>query len=160
MGWWDAGVFGGDTPLDFLYAIEAAINWDRGKDEMGGLYPVNYLEPEERNKAKELIEKHWRKVLKLIDAQGHRKSNIEYRYIMTQVIAGVIMATGAKMSKAFKKKAIEAAQKDFWANEGDEERQTRMKELEAAIVKYDGSIVNLENKGLMAKIAEVLSPED
>jgi len=164
MGWWDCGILGGDAPLDMLGDISDALsvpNIDEGHDEVGEDYETRMLYPIERwsdDRAKLIaksLKKNWDKVQKVIDLYSKDKRDDDNNLVI-QVVATVIMASGAAFPRGFRPKAIKAGLNDEWAKEGDERRE-RILEYTKAVTDYKtGNRIVLTSEGLFSKIGKMM----
>lgn len=153
MGWWDEGIFGGDTPLDILIDVEACLGLEG--DER--IYSTDLFKDKEqlRQKVCDRINLQW-------DTYIGKRDELLKRYgrdsdIVTQVFATVLMGVGARMPEEFRRQAVLAGQNDDWASE-DTERRGRMNEYVHAVEEYkDGCPVTLTQRGLFEKVFEKLN---
>jgi hypothetical protein len=158
MGWWDFGILGGDTPLDYLHSIEDIVGIERGEELEGALYPLDA-----RPELKEAIEAHLDKLIsglysvkwegKTYD-QDHSRDPVWY-----QVVGAVIMATGASITDEQREIIVEKSLEDEWMMEEgrDSSRGLAILNFVDALNAYDGEIRVIAQKGLFEKMAEMMS---
>jgi len=149
MGWWDEGIFGGDTPLDILLDIEDFLGLDRDNNER--IYGLEMFKDNEQLQllVRDRINLRWRDFQKEHDVLV--KNCRHDSEIITQVFAAVILGSGARMPEEFRQKALEAGKNDTWASE-DDVRRARIDAYITAVKNYkDGCPVILEEHGLFEK---------
>jgi len=163
MGWWDFGIFGGDSPLDALGDIATLFlvpNIDRGykkaikkKYDSYMLCPIEDWSDERAKLIAKAIRSHWDEVIAMLEKYKDKEGNDDN--VSVQVVAAVIMASGAALPKGFRTRAKKAGKNDEWANEGDNSRKTQIKEYIQAVSDYKtGNRIVLTSEGLFRKFAE------
>ena len=78
MGWWDAGILGGDTPWDAIGNLERVVGWDSCDGEEGFL---SVVEEDTEYDTEELSKKFAalrEKAIACVNTREHRKKLIEY----------------------------------------------------------------------------------
>jgi hypothetical protein len=153
MGWWGFDVLGGDAPLDILHGFAEVLGVPDEEGEVS-LYPLEFSE-ERRSKLSTAINRKWLELLDELSQYSNSKWSDDLN-IANQVLAAVIMATGANMPEPFKKAARNAVDDDYWANEGEHERREALLKFDKKLEAYEGSPVELEHTSLLARFAEVL----
>jgi hypothetical protein len=162
MGWWDDGILGGDTPLDYLGELadllhvpnDEAMNGEEDPDTYMGysIYPLGEMSDDYAERMRKALKDKREEVMALID----NMKDSDYKNIKTQVVAVVYMASGAAFPRGFKKKAVEAGRNDEWAMEDS----GRLRKIRAYIDAVDehkaGKRTLLQDTGLFQKMAEVL----
>jgi len=141
MGWWDDGVMGGDTPLDFMSDVARVI----GAKYDGG-------NPEVITKAR--LERGAAKLLRL--AQGLTDDD---RAIMAQVIGWLFLTRGARLTPKLKQEVLRGIGEDAWAREGDLGRVNKMIAFSSAVARYrpERGPMKLTSKGLFQVMNERLA---
>lgn len=133
MGWWDSGIMGGDTPLDYQDAIHDILGI--GYDEN----PASAQLPDS----------------KLRDIISHAESNgwLEFEpWIFWEVLAAIIMGAGAAMPEDIRANAVSAVDNEIASDAIDNwkkpaERRARLGELRQAVEAYNGMPVTLNETG-------------
>lgn len=146
MGWWSATIMGGDTPLDYegdLYGI-AGLSWEDTNGESG-------MSEKKVNKA---VAKSLKKMVK------YAKSDEVYdSEIMKQVLGVLVMrhAVPVKDAKKALELAVDGAENDEWAAEGDDERRGYINAFIKQLKEYDGTAQEPAYEGLFQKMFEKMS---
>ena len=131
MGWWDASVMGGDTPMDWEGIL---------CDKMGG----HFDDDEGHVYTREQLEAELGELLTYITAHSLDP------HIGLQVLGVLALKVGATLPDRVKAKIIEAAEKDPWAAENDRERKAHMQDLiEKIRVHEPGQKTGVPGKGLI-----------
>jgi hypothetical protein len=155
MGWWDEGIMGGDTPLDFKGNFEdtfgspdAEFNQYRIED---GHEPIPFVKPAPQD------------VVAFIKDNSQKWGDDE---ILRQVAGFLLMERGAPMNAELRQLIIEGI--DMEVGEGAESwgspetRLERLEEFRKAVLAYpdDGAEVTMpESPGLFSKMGIVLGGE-
>jgi len=140
MGWWDSGIMGGDTPLDYQNVIHDILGI--GYDE--NLTSAQLPDP------------------KLRDIISHAESSgwLEFEpWIFWEVLAAILMGAGAAMPDDIRANAVSAVDSEIASDAIDNwkkpaERRARLSELRQAVEAYDGTPVTLNETGLLEKMDE------
>lgn len=165
MGWWDAGVMCGDSPLDWFgdfCSIAVPGKYNGCNDEILTREAVNKALPDIVDAIEESVAKE-NLVFDRYAKPGMRHLCVgDAETIGFQVLGVVIMERGADMPDDVRAKIIEAATKDEWAREtgSESDRSQNMAAFIEKVRAYQpGTPVDCERehgKCLMAKFAEVL----
>lgn len=145
MGWWDEGIMGGDTPLDYKCEFE---------EQFGALDPfeddlVPFVKPEPDVSLAYINE---------------RLDTFHYPDIFLQVTGYLLMERGAPLNAKLRELILEGIDNEI--EEGAEEwgepevRVDRLQEFRAAVVAYPDAGKEVEmprSPGLFEKIATSLS---
>lgn len=154
MGWWSTDIMGGDTPLDFKSAILDQIGLDEFK-----------AKPEQIRKAFDsLDEKTLREVIPAIvnewgcgDPGGDfYKNEVSIGF---QVLAVLMMESGARISPGIQGLMDVRIMDDDWAKE-DDERKGKIKHLLQTLRSYSGEPVEVKSKGLLEVLAGRINLQD
>lgn len=153
MGWWDEGIMGGDTPLDFKGNFEdrfgsedPEFNEWRVED---GHAPIPFVKPDPQD------------VVAFINEIGDKWGDGE---ILKQVTGFLVMERGAPMNDELRALIIQGIDEEIsegaesWGS--PETRIARLQEFRKAVEAYpaEGSEVQMpESPGLFSKMAEHLS---
>jgi len=140
MGWWSEDIMGGDTPLD----IEGLI------------YDFLKIEFWDENDNKSVIPKEaFKDEAKLIKYITQKQSGWGCdTEIFYQVVAVLMMRSGAPISEKLKGYIYEACDDDDWAVI-DNDRYRKIEELRKAVQDYDGiNPVEINSKGLFEVMME------
>jgi hypothetical protein len=119
MGWWSTDILGGDIPLDFEDRIYEICGVDKFPEEEG-----------QARISAEFLEENLDEILNFIDSSGCDK------YIGYQVLAVMMMRSGAHISKDVKFEMVYACNEDEWAKENID-RQKSILSLSSALDAYD-----------------------
>ena len=139
MGWWSTDILGGDTPLDFEDEFYHIIGKNKFTDD-NKIVELN----------KEDINENLNKIIKYLNKEDYE---IEIGW---QVLAVIILKTGANMSKSTREKLIWSCDEDGWSKENDE-RFLTIENLKKNIIKYKPSEpIEIKSKGLFEIITEKL----
>lgn len=147
MGWWSKTVLGGDTPLDILCEVEGVLDTQ-------DLYPLEHLIEADikRDNLKNKIESMGLdEIITKCQKGWSCLSSGDDEIILYQVVASVILATGANLSDAEKEKLAEYSKRDYWASE-DEERKFMIDSLVNAINTYENKPLFEVTEGLFEQI--------
>ena len=146
MGWWSTDILGGDSALDWKSELYNKIDVQY-KDNFGyrTLKPNDMSSKTQNN----LIQYVLDSTQKSFDDWGECDS----RSIGMQIIALMIIESGAKITNKNKKELIKWIKKDEWAEENDE-RKDNINDLLSAIKKYDSIPMIYQGEGLFQKLAE------
>lgn len=146
MGWWATDILGGDTPLDYVCAIEDILGVE-------DLYPYSRLAGRAGDLRARLDGGGLEQIFtSLISRVGDGWD----RSVATQVTAGLVMAVGAQLPEPYKAAAVVAGQRDEWAAE-DSERKASIDAYLAALAEYAPPAPTvLTTTGLFEKIAQHL----
>ena len=152
MGWWDEGIMGGDTPLDFkgnfedrFGSLDASFNEYRIED---GQEPIPCVKPDPQA------------VVTFINEHSGKWGDDE---ILSQVTGYLVMERGAPMNDQLRQIILSGI--DMEVSEGcgswgsPETRLARLKEVRELVEIYpaEGSDIELpESPGLFSKIADHL----
>lgn len=145
MGWWDCGIMGGDTPLDYQYSIHEILGV--GQD----------AEPT----AEQIPDAKLRDIIRHAEADGWLECD---PWIFWEVLAVTVMGAGAAMPDDIRAKAMSAADDEIangcedWKKPDD--RRARLAEFREAVESYDGTPVIIGHTGLMEKMMNLLEGED
>jgi len=143
MGWWSTDIMGGDSPLDVedaFFEIAQVVKFP----ESGGFATLS----------KEVVEKN----MKAFIAEVKRHADYEPE-IAWQVLAVTVLHSGAKLNKAVKTKMIDACDNDEWSFESRERRDS-VSSLKKALLKYDGTPIQINSKGLFEVMEERIGNKD
>lgn len=153
MGWWDEGIMGGDTPLDFKGNFEDTFgSTDPEYNQYlieDGKPPIPFVKPEPQA------------VVTFINENSQRWGDDE---ILRQVAGFLVMERGAPMNDELRGMILDGIDQEI--NEGatswnsPETRIARLQEFRKAVVAYpdSGADVSMpESPGLLSKLAEHLS---
>jgi hypothetical protein len=159
MGWWSTDLMGGDSPLDWQGALYDKLGipyFDEDHTNVGTHDGVSEIKSEEMNRTMQnnLIQY----VLDSTQKSFEKYGECDSRSIGMQVLAIMILKSGAKMTKKNKKELSKWIKLDEWATE-DYERKNHIEDLLYTIEKYDGTPMRYIGKGLFENIAEVMSGE-
>jgi hypothetical protein len=131
MGWWSTDILGGDAPLDYEDAIYDICGIDKFPEE-GGLAHIPAA----------ILEENLDEIISMIDADTY-DNQIGY-----QVLAVMMMRSGAMISPDIRFEIIRSCNEDEWAKE-DEERQRSIIGLLGALDAYDNKTpIIVKSKGL------------
>lgn len=154
MGWWSKTIMGGDTPLDFRDTFNG----------MAGIEPSYSDTPTPDSEKKVLIESIQSKFVSghmdvILNTWGCGEPDSDYynnqKSIGYQVLAVMLMESGAKIYDPLKVQMLEWIPKDKWAQE-DEDRKHYVDNLIDALSKYDGSnTVLVKSEGLFEVLNKV-----
>lgn len=151
MGWWSASILGGDTPLDFLGDFADIVGVGNRDDEDEGLselYGYNF--------SKEILNDSTN-LSKMLSYADKRRGS-EYQSIAYQVLAVILMATGANISQTLKNKISSHSKKDEWYLSKDPERVAYIEQLIGSVELYkNGLPIILQSEGLFEKISQHLA---
>ena len=149
MGWWSKDILGGDNPLDWKSALYNKIDIQY-EDNFGyrTLKPNDMSSKSQNN----LIQYVLDSTQKSFDDWGECDS----RSIAMQVIALMVIESGAKITKKNKKELSKWIKLDDWATE-DDERKDNIDDLLSVIKEYDSTPMIYQGKGLFQKLAETIS---
>ena len=162
MGWFDAGIMGGDPPMDVLGSLSDIIlvvaddyeEVDPNEYDTFMLYPIGNWDDKRAKLIAKSVRENWDKIEKLLEE--YEKEDRKRDNIAIQVVATVIMASGAAFPRGFKEVARTAGRNDEWASR-DECRKERIQEYIQAITDYKaGNRVVLTSTGLFEKMADML----
>lgn len=159
MGWWSTDILGGDSPLDWQGVLYDKLDipyFDEDHTNVGTHDGISEIRPKEMSRTTQnnLIQYILDSTQESYDKYGGSDS----RSIGMQVLAIMILKSGAKMTKKNKNELIKWIKLDEWATE-DHERKNHIDELLFAIEKYDGMPMYYKGKGLFQTIFEGLSGE-
>lgn len=133
MGWWSEDIMGGDAPLDFEDEIFEICDTEKFPEE-GGIGKVSA----------EALENNLDEILAMLERSKD--------YIGYQVLAVMMMGSGAFISDDVKADMIKGCDDDEWAKD-DETRKEKVEALKSAITSYDGKTpVVITSKGLFETI--------
>lgn len=155
MGWWSEDVLGGDQPLDYLGALEENLGIQG--DEGTVCYPLERMHDEDRDRVRTKLDEAFARVTvdEIVRDMTYGTPTPADLNIALQVLAVVVMATGAHMPDDLRQGGEEAARQDEWAQEGDPERTRQMEGLVARLREYkDGDVMSTPTTGLFQKIAD------
>lgn len=148
MGWWDCGIMGGDTPLDYQNDIH---------DMLG-------IGHDRRPAAGQLSDSKLRDVIAHAESKGWMQEGPQDEpWLFWEVLAVIIMEAGAAMPDDIRASAVAAADAELasgcanWKRPG--ERRERLGEFRRAVEAYDGTPVFLSETGLLEKMAEMALQE-
>jgi len=149
MGWWSTDILGGDSPLDWKSALYNKIDIQY-EDNFGyrTLKPNDMSNKTQNNLIQYVLES----TQKSFDEWGECDS----RSIAMQVIALMVIESGAKVTKKNKKELSKWIKLDDWATE-DDERKDNIDDLLSVIKEYDSTPMIYQGKGLFQKLAETIS---
>lgn len=149
MGWWSKDILGGDNPLDWKSALYNKIDIQY-EDNFGyrTLKPNDMSNKTQNNLIQYVLES----TQTTIDNWGECDS----RSIAMQVIALMVIESGAKITKKNKKELSKWIKLDDWATE-DDERKDNIDDLLSVIKEYDSTPMIYQGKGLFQKLAETIS---
>jgi len=165
MGWFGYDVMGGDPPMDVLGTIagilkvpnDEAMEGKEDPNDYGGymLYPLGRISKEHGKRIAKALKKNWHKIE--TEYKKYEEKDEEYYHIFFQVLAVLIMASGATFPRGFRDKCNTAARNDEWANREPERRKEMNKLIDAVADYKTGNQTFLEHEGLFEKIAKKLS---
>lgn len=161
MGWWSTDVLGGDPPLDILANLEQVLGLEAENGSGGVLYPLDQLDPAQRDKARAAFEAQPDAFVSYNFLAEQISGGYQPDYwIAVQVMASVAMAVGARMGDNLKALALRAADQDPWMADqpGDFERAESIQAYRQAVSDYTGTPVVLRHTGLFEAIAEAPFP--
>lgn len=149
MGWWSTDILGGDSALDWKSALYNKIDIQY-EDNFGyrTLKPNDMSNKTQNNLIQNVLES----TQKTFDDWGECDS----RSIAMQVIALMVIESGAKVTKKNKKELSKWIKLDDWATE-DDERKDNIDDLLSVIKEYDSTPMIYQGKGLFQKLAETIS---
>ena len=149
MGWWSKDILGGDNPLDWKSALYNKIDIQY-EDNFG----YRTLKPNDMsNKTQNNLIQY---VLESTQTTFDKWGECDSRSIAMQVIALMIIESGAKITKKNKKELSKWIKLDDWATE-DDERKDNIDDLLSVIKEYDSTPMIYQGKGLFQKLAETIS---
>lgn len=155
MGWWSTDILGGDSPLDWKASLYNKLDIPYFSEEQGIKTHDGYglITPDDMNRTTQnnLIQYVLESTQESFDKWGECDS----RSIGMQVLALMILKSGAKMTNKNKKELSKWIKLDEWATE-DHERKNHIDELLYAIEKYDNTPMKYQGKGLFQKLAETI----
>lgn len=134
MGTWGFGIFEGDIPLDMVHIVEEALEFE-------DIHPLEMLPKHRQRGLKKKINAGWGLLKKAIASQTGYD-----RRIFIQVLATLIIYTGAKFPQGFKRRAIASAFRDNLAKE-DLQRRRVMDSMIEAILSYVGEPIEIGDDG-------------
>ena len=137
MGWWNASILGGDEPLDYLADFEEMA-------DVADLYPLENAEVA----ALETLRLFLNDNLAALVADAVTDESP----IHAQVLAVLVLASGAFLDEASMESLTAAAWRDEWATR-DEDRLNEIVRLVTALRAYDGTANVWEHPGLFASVA-------
>tara|TARA_B100000963_G_C22579751_1_gene650235 strand:- start:346 stop:831 length:486 start_codon:yes stop_codon:yes gene_type:complete len=146
MGWWSTDILGGDSALDWKSALYNKIDVQYENNFGYRTLKPNDMSSKTQNN---LIQYVLDSTQKSFDDWGECDS----RSIGMQIIALMIIESGAKITNKNKKELIKWIKKDEWAEENDE-RKDNINDLLSAIKKYDSTPMIYQGEGLFQKLAE------
>lgn len=149
MGWWSTDILGGDSPLDWKSELYNKIDIQY-EDNFG----YRTLKPNDMSNRTQnnLIQYVLESTQKSFDEWGECDS----RSIAMQVIALMVIESGAKITKKNKKELSKWIKLDDWATE-DDERKDNIDDLLSIIKQYDGTPMKYQGKGLFQTLVETIS---
>lgn len=152
MGWWDEGIMGGDTPLDFkgnfedkFGSLDSSFNEYRIED---GKEPIPCVKPSPED------------VMTFINENTQKWGD---DHILLQVTGYLVMERGAPMNDRLRNSILTGV--DFEINEGAESwgspetRIERLTEFRKLVVDYPDAGSDLEmpeSPGLFSKLADAM----
>ena len=155
MGWWDEGIMGGDTPLDFKGNFE---------DKFGSTDPeFNEWREEDGKPTIPFVKPDPQEVLTFINDFDWRWGRDD-EPILKQVTGFLLMERGAPMNDELRALIIQGIDEEI--SEGaptwnsPETRIARLQEFRKAVESYPAAGANVEmpeSPGLLSKLAEHLS---
>ena len=149
MGWWSETIMGGDSPLDYQYDFYKimGINDDEYFDDKNNF----------EGTTKDLVEQHLDAMFADADTETFERA-IKY-----QVLAKIILHSGAKISAEQKKILYDECEKDpemDW-NDGGKKRREFIKDLLDKIKGHKEGLVSLlMTESLLVKIFSVFRSDD
>ena len=156
MGWWDEGIFGGDSPLDAVFSLQKlfGMEYDYTGDQGWNLDPIDAWDDGFREAVEGLLREHEADVIKWIETETFD----DYKSIKAQVLAAVYMATGGHMPDRVRELAVELAAKDRWAmDEPASRRHEVITKFISAIQGYKpGKPVLVTPNGLFKKMTQAV----
>lgn len=154
MGWWDEGIMGGDTPLDFKDSFEerfgslnSSFNEYRAEN---GHEPVPFVKPDPQDVVDFITNFiwHW---------------NNDEKPILKQVVGFLVMERGAAMNDELRALVLEGIDNELEIGSKSwnipELRHARLQEFRKIVEAYpvDGDSVEMpKSPGLFTKLAEKL----
>ena len=149
MGWWSKNILGGDSPLDWKSELYNKIDIQY-EDNFG----YRTLKPNDMsNKTQNNLIQY---VLESTQTTFDKWGECDSRSIAMQVIALMVIESGAKITKKNKKELSKWVKLDEWATE-DDERKENIDDLLSVIKEYDSTPMIYQGKGLFQKLAETIS---
>ncbi len=149
MGWWSTDILGGDSALDWKSALYNKIDIQY-EDNFG----YRTLKPNDMsNKTQNNLIQY---VLESTQTTFDNWGECDSRSIAMQVIALMVIESGAKVTKKNKKELSKWIKLDDWATE-DDERKDNIDDLLSVIKEYDSTPMIYQGKGLFQKLAETIS---
>ena len=143
MGWWSTSVLGGDQPLDVLNEIERLL-------DVKDLYPLESISTRKRKKVQKNWD--WKKVADWLCGKPNEKGMYHIDHIDVQVLVCVGLACGVKFSNFHKSEFSTIIDKDPWAKE-DENRKQSMDALKEALLSYEEGVPTfVDNLGVIETI--------
>ena len=140
MGWWSCDIMGGDSPLDI---VDCIFQVAEGNEDDLWINPENF----DLEKLLKHVKENWSFLLEGDD-----------RNIFFQVLGVLMMKSCVPIPDHLKKEMINAANKDEWANDPDENNEDRKEVLNNFIKTlniYDGTKpIIINSKGLFEVMAE------
>jgi len=145
MGWWDCGIMGGDTPLDYRDSIHKMLGLEFGL-KLSGQLPDSKL----------------REIIRHAESDGWLEDE---PWIFWEVLAFIIMEAGAAMPDDIQASAISAVGDELASGaienwKKPDERRARLREFQQAVKAYDGTPIRLNEVGLLERIASLLDGEE
>jgi len=149
MGWWSKDILGGDSALDWKSELYNKINIQY-EDNFG----YRTLKPNDMsNKTQNNLIQY---VLESTQESFDKWGECDSRSIAMQVIALMVIESGAKVTKKNKKELSKWIKLDDWATE-DDERKDNIDDLLSVIKEYDSTPMIYQGKGLFQTLAETIS---
>lgn len=131
MGWWSAGILGGDTPLDVLGDIADVCGSKFDEDNFDKSHtPGVFVGYGFEISGKDLV-----KNLSKIQTQLKRSYSYD-PHVPYQVLGYLFMKTGTEIPGKLYPKIYDAVVNDEWATEGDSERMQVIQKFSNELTSY------------------------
>jgi 8-oxo-dGTP diphosphatase len=140
MGWWDASVMGGDSPMDWEGTL-CELAGGHYDDDSGGHV---YTRPQLESNLDQLLD--------------HIASSSDEPHIGFQVLGFMALKVGAELTSEARNMIIAAAESDPWAAEDSRERKAHMRDLIERIQAHKaGEKIEVPSKGLVEALHRQLA---
>ena len=153
MGWWDYGVFGGDTALDAVYELGQLI----GLPDDASLYPLERWGSAFLAAVQQALLTYSDL---LVSTMAEYFETKDYGTIFAQVVGAVWMATGLPMPDTLRMAVLWGCEYDEWMHEegAESERGRTITAFMEQVKTYDASgRVITASRGLLERMSNIVA---